>query len=374
MKIKAAVLEKMGAAAPYEKSKPLAVQAVELDSPGDGEVLVKVAAAGLCHSDLSVIDGNRPRPTPMVLGHEAAGVVQELGPGVEDLSVGDHVVMVFVPSCGHCLPCSEGRPALCEPGAVANGAGTLLSGARRLHRNGDDVHHHLGVSAFAEYATVSRRSLVKIDRELPLDEAALFGCAVLTGVGAVINTARVPAGSSVAVLGLGGVGLSSLLGAVAVGARRVVAVDLSDNKLGLARQLGATDTFNAGGANAVEEIRAATGGGVEFAFEMAGSVRAMDLAYKITRRGGTTVTAGLPPPTHTFALPQVNLVAEERTVKGSYIGTCVPNRDVPRYIELYRRGKLPVDRLMSSRLKLDEINIGFDRLHEGKAVRQVVVF
>jgi len=374
MKIKAAVLEKMGAATPYEKSKPLAVQAVELDSPGDGEVLVKVAAAGLCHSDLSVIDGNRPRPTPMVLGHEAAGVVQELGPGVEDLSVGDHVVMVFVPSCGHCLPCSEGRPALCEPGAVANGAGTLLSGARRLHRNGGDVHHHLGVSAFAEYATVSRRSLVKIDRELPLDEAALFGCAVLTGVGAVINTARVPAGSSVAVLGLGGVGLSSLLGAVAVGARRVVAVDLSDNKLGLARQLGATDTFNAGGANAVEEIRAATGGGVEFAFEMAGSVRAMDLAYKITRRGGTTVTAGLPPPTHTFALPQVNLVAEERTVKGSYIGTCVPNRDVPRYIELYRRGKLPVDRLMSSRLKLDEINIGFDRLHEGKAVRQVVVF
>jgi len=374
MKIKAAVLEKMGAATPYEKSKPLAVQAVELDSPGDGEVLVKVAAAGLCHSDLSVIDGNRPRPTPMVLGHEAAGVVQELGPGVEDLSVGDHVVMVFVPSCGHCLPCSEGRPALCEPGAVANRAGTLLSGARRLHRNGGDVHHHLGVSAFAEYATVSRRSLVKIDRELPLDEAALFGCAVLTGVGAVINTARVPAGSSVAVLGLGGVGLSSLLGAVAVGARRVVAVDLSDNKLGLARQLGATDTFNAGGANAVEEIRAATGGGVEFAFEMAGSVRAMDLAYKITRRGGTTVTAGLPPPTHTFALPQVNLVAEERTVKGSYIGTCVPNRDLPRYIELYRRGKLPVDRLMSSRLKLDEINIGFDRLHEGKAVRQVVVF
>jgi alcohol dehydrogenase len=374
MKIKAAVLEKMGAATPYEKSKPLAVQAVELDSPDDGEVLVKVAAAGLCHSDLSVIDGNRPRPTPMVLGHEAAGVVQELGPGVEDLSVGDHVVMVFVPSCGHCLPCSEGRPALCEPGAVANGAGTLLSGARRLHRNGGDVHHHLGVSAFAEYATVSRRSLVKIDRELPLDEAALFGCAVLTGVGAVINTARVPAGSSVAVLGLGGVGLSSLLGAVAVGARRVVAVDLSDNKLGLARQLGATDTFNAGGANAVEEIRAATGGGVEFAFEMAGSVRAMDLAYKITRRGGTTVTAGLPPPTHTFALPQVNLVAEERTVKGSYIGTCVPNRDLPRYIELYRRGKLPVDRLMSSRLKLDEINIGFDRLHEGKAVRQVVVF
>ena len=374
MKIKAAVLNKMGVEPPYEKSKPLAIEEFDLDDPGHGEVMVKIGSAGLCHSDLSVIDGNRPRPTPMVLGHEAAGVVEKLGSGVDDLKVGDHVVMVFVPSCGHCLPCAEGRPALCEPGAVANGAGTLLSGQRRLHRNGSEVYHHLGCSAFAEYATVSRRSLVKIDKELPLDEAALFGCAVLTGVGAVINTAKVSAGASVAVIGLGGVGLSSLLGAVAVGARRVVAIDLSDEKLGLARQLGATDTFNPSGANAVDEIRAATGGGVEFAFEMAGSVRAMDFAYKITRRGGTTVTAGLPPPTHTFALPQVNLVAEERTVKGSYIGTCVPTRDLPRYIELYRRGKLPVDRLMSGRLKLEEINLGFDRLHEGKAVRQVVVF
>jgi alcohol dehydrogenase len=372
MKIKAAVLNQMGATTPYAQSKPLSIEEIELDPPGPGEVLVKIAAAGLCHSDLSVIDGNRPRPTPMVLGHEASGIVEELGPGVDDLAVGDHVVMVFVPSCGHCLPCSEGRPALCEPGAVANNAGTLLTGERRLHRNGTDVHHHLGVSAFAEYATVSRRSLVKIDRELPLDEAALFGCAVLTGVGAVINTAKVSAGSSVAVIGLGGVGLSALLGAVAAGARRVVAVDLSDDKLGLARQLGATDTFNAGGANAVDEIKSATGGGVEYAFEMAGSVRAMDLAYKITRRGGTTVTAGLPPPTHTFNIPQVNLVAEERTVKGSYIGTCVPVRDLPRYIELYRRGKLPVDRLMSSHLTLADINLGFDRLHEGKAVRQVI--
>jgi alcohol dehydrogenase len=373
MKIRAAVLNKMGAATPYAQSKPLSIEEVTLDPPGPGEVLVKIAAAGLCHSDLSVIDGNRPRPTPMVLGHEASGVVEKLGDGVDDLKVGDHVVMVFVPSCGHCVPCAEGRPALCEPGAAANTAGTLLSGARRLHRNGSDVHHHLGVSGFAEYATISRRSLVKIDRELPLDEAALFGCAVLTGVGAVINTAKIPAGSTAAVIGLGGVGLSALLGAIVAGASRVLAVDLSDDKLGLARQLGATDTFNAGSPEAVQEIRDATNGGVDFAFEMAGSVRAMDLAYKITRRGGTTITAGLPPPTHTFALPQVNLVAEERTVKGSYIGTCVPTRDLPRYIELYRRGKLPVDRLMSSHLKLDEINLGFDRLAEGKAVRQVVL-
>jgi alcohol dehydrogenase len=373
MKIKAAVLNEMGAPRPYADSKPLVIEQIELDPPGPGEVLVKIAAAGLCHSDLSVIEGNRPRPMPMALGHEGAGVVEETGAGVDDLKRGDHVVMVFVPSCGHCLPCSEGRPALCEPGAAANTAGTLLSGARRLHRKGQDVNHHLGVSGFAEYATVSRRSVVKIDPELPLDEAALFGCAVMTGVGAVINTAKVAAGSSVAVIGLGGVGLSSLLGAVAAGARRIVAIDLSDDKLGLARQLGATDTFNAGSADTANEVREATGGGVEYAFEMAGSVRAMDLAYKITRRGGTTVTAGLPPPTHTFNVPQVNLVAEERTVKGSYIGTCVPTRDIPRYIELYRRGKLPVDRLMSDHLKLEDINLGFDRLHEGKAVRQVVV-
>jgi alcohol dehydrogenase len=373
MKVRAAVLNRMGAPTPYAESKPLSIAEVDLDPPGPGEVLVKIAAAGLCHSDLSVIDGNRPRPMPMVLGHEAAGIVEELGPGVEDLAVGDHVVLVFVPSCGHCVPCAEGRPALCEPGAAANNAGTLLSGARRIHCDGVEVNHHIGCSAFAEYATVSRRSLVKIDRELPFDEAALFGCAVMTGVGAVINTARVQAGSSVAVIGLGGVGLAALLGAVAAGARSVLAVDLADDKLGLARQLGATETFNAGAPDAVEAVRAATTGGVEYAFEMAGSVRAMEFAYKITRRGGMTVTAGLPPPAHTFNIPQVNLVAEERTVKGSYVGTCVPTRDIPRYIELYRRGRLPVDRLMSAHLKLDDINIGFDLLHDGKAVRQIVV-
>jgi len=228
VKIKAAVLNKMGATAPYAQSLPLSIDDVELEGPGHGEVLVRVSAAGLCHSDLSVINGDRPRPTPMALGHEAAGVVEELGPGVDDLTQGDHVVMIFVPSCGTCLPCAEGRPALCEPGAAANGQGTLLSGARRLKRDGQPLHHHLGISAFADYATVSRRSLVKIDPDLPLDEAALFGCAVLTGVGAVVNTAKVSPGSTVAVVGLGGVGLASVLGAVASGASRIVAVGLTD--------------------------------------------------------------------------------------------------------------------------------------------------
>ena len=379
MRIRAAVLDRMGAAPPYAESKPLRIMEVELDPPGRGEVLVRIAAAGLCHSDLSVINGDRPRPMPMALGHEAAGIVEALGEDVADLQPGDHVVMVFMPSCGHCVPCAEGRPALCEPGAAANGAGTLLSGGRRLHCDGPDgsmaeVNHHLGCSAFAEYAVVSRRSLVKLPPDLPLDEAALFGCAVLTGVGAVVNTARLQPGQTAAVIGLGGVGLSSVLGAMASGAAQVVAIDLSDDKLGLARQLGATHTVNARDADAAEQVRAATGGGVDFAFEMAGAVRAMELAYKITRRGGTTVTAGLPPPGANLPLPLVQLVAEERTVKGSYIGTCVPARDIPRYVALYRAGKLPVDRLMSGKLTLVEINEGFDRLHEGRAVRQVIEF
>jgi alcohol dehydrogenase len=231
----------------------------------------------------------------------------------------------------------------------------------------------MGVSAFAEYTVVSRHSLIKIDPDLPLDIAALFGCAVLTGVGAVVNTAGVWPGASVAIVGLGGVGLNALLGASLAGAARIVALDLNDGKLDLARQLGASDTFNAGEPDCIERVREATGGGVDFAFEMAGSVKAMDLAYRITRRGGTTVSAGLSHPEHKFELQHVNLVAEERTIKGSYIGSCVPLRDVPRFVALYRDGKLPVDRLMSGRVGLDDLNAAFDRLAGGESVRQVLV-
>lgn len=373
MKIRAAILEEMGRQPPYAASRPLTVGEIELDGPGPGEVLVKIEAAGLCHSDLSVIDGNRPRPTPMVLGHEAAGIVEEIGREVTDLKPGDHVALVFVPSCGHCLPCASGRPALCEPAAVAGGAGTLLSGERRLHRNGADLNHLLGVAAFAEYATCSRRSLVKIDPEIPLDQAALFGCGVLTGVGAVVNTAKIEPGSTVAVIGLGGVGLATILGAIAAGAERIVAVDLMEEKLSLAAALGATDTFKAG-EGAAQAIKDATGGGVHYAFEMAGAVPALDLAYRITRRGGTTITAGLPNPNATLQLPALSLISEERTLKGSYMGSAVPSRDIPRYISLFKRGRLPVDRLLSGTITLDQINEGFDRLREGKVIRQIVTF
>ena len=337
-------------------------------------MLVGIKAAGLCHSDLSVIDGSRPRPMPMALGHEAAGVVEALGEGVTDLKAGDHVVLVFVPSCGRCGPCVSGRPALCEPGARANAAGTLLSGERRLSFRAEPINHLLGVSAFATHAVVARESCVKIDPDLPLELAALFGCAVLTGVGAVVNTAKVEPGQSVAVVGLGGVGLSVVLGARLAGARQIVAIDLSDDKLAFAAKLGATHTVNAGSADAASEIKRISGGGVDVAFEMAGAVPALELAYAATARGGMTVTAGLPHPDKRMSLGPLALVAEERTLKGSYVGSSAPQRDVPRMIALFRAGRLPVDQLLTHRLTLNDINEGFDRLREGIGVRQVVVF
>ncbi len=374
MKIKAAVLHEIGAEGPFAQSKPLKVETLDLAPPGEGEILVEIRAAGLCHSDLSVINGARPRPTPMALGHEAAGIVREMGPGVHDLAAGDHVALVFVPSCGACVPCAEGRPALCEPGAAANLAGELLAGGRRLTLDGAPVHHHLGVSAFASYAVVSRRSAVKIDPELPFEEAALFGCAVITGVGAVLNTANVSAGSTVAAIGLGGVGLNALLAARVAGARTVIAVDLRDDKLAAALELGADHAVSAADPDCRKIVRDLTEGGVDFAIETAGSIPALELAFAVTRRGGETVTAGLPHPDKRLSLSPVQLVAEERKLKGSYLGSCVPLRDIPVYIDLYRKGKLPVDKLKSGTIALNDINTAFDKLAAGETIRQIITF
>lgn len=375
MKTRAAVLRQMGLPAPYAESRPLSIETLDLDPPRRGELLVRVTAAGLCHSDLSVIDGTRPRVLPMALGHEAAAEVVEVGPETPGYAPGDAVVFSFVPACGHCAPCAAGRAALCEPGAKANVAGTLLSGGQRLRaKDNEALHHHLGVSGFAEYAVVSTASAVKIEPGLAPEIAALFGCAVLTGVGAVVNTAKVPPGASVAVFGLGGVGLAALLGARASGAATIVAVDLLESKLQLARELGATHTIHAGEGDAVAAIRDVTRGGAEFSFESVGSERVLAQAYAATARGGTTVTMGLPHPSKQFSVPAVSLVAEERTVKGSYMGSAVPSRDIPRFIAMYRAGLLPVDRLLTHRLGLDQINEGFDVLARGEAVRQVVLF
>ncbi len=386
MKMRAAVLREIGLPAPYAQSRPLSVETVELAAPGPGELTLKIRAAGLCHSDLSAINGDRPWPVPIVIGHEAAGEVVEVGTGVNDLAVGDSVVLVFRPMCGACLDCASGRPALCGPGGVSNAAGSLLGGYRRLGfpaqgrltetspaKESSVLNHHMGCAAFAEYATVSRRSVVKVDRELAFVEAALFGCAVMTGAGAVFNTARVEAGARVAVVGLGGVGFSSLMAAVASGARDVVAVDLVPAKLEMARRLGATQVFDARDPEVVAQVKAATEGGVDYAFEMAGSVAALECAYRITRRGGTTVSAGLPNPAAQWPLQAVSLIAEERTIKGSYVGSCVPSRDIPRFVAMYRAGHLPVHELLSETITLDEINPALDRLAQGIAVRQVIL-
>lgn len=374
MKIKAAVLEEIGRPGPYAQTLPLSVCEVDLEGPRDGEVLVEIVAAGLCHSDLSVINGDRPRPVPMVLGHESAGIVRAVGPDVDRFEPGDHVVSVFVPSCGHCPPCRSGRPALCEPGAASNGKGELIGGGTRLSRDGQPVSHMTGVSCFAEYAVVSQNSLVKIDPGLPLDIAALMGCAVLTGAGAVFNTGDVHPGGSTAVVGLGGVGLSAVMAAYVAGAETIVAVDILDDKLELAKELGATHVINSSKEGALEELRDLTSGGVDCAMDFTGNVHALRFAYDGTRRGGTTVTAGLPNPSAMLQIPAVGLTGEERTIKGSYLGSGVPSRDIPRFMGLFAQGRMPIDRLMSEKIRLDDINEGFDKLHAGAAIRQVVSF
>jgi len=378
MKTKAAVLYETGAPQPYAESLPLVVDEIDLDGPGTGEVLVEIVGAGLCHSDLSVVDGSRPRPLPMILGHEASGIVREVGANVVEFKAGDHVVFSWVPVCGRCLSCASGRGAMCEPGNAANLVGTLLSGARRFRdarsQPSQACSHHLGVSAFSQFAVAAQESLVKIDASLPLAMAALFGCAVMTGVGAVVNTAGVQPGTSVAIFGMGGVGLSAVMGARAVGAYPIIAVDRVDEKLALAREVGATHIVNAALDDPVAAIRDISSEGADYVFESVGSEAVLIQAYQSTRRGGTTVTAGLPAPDKMFSIPALSIVAEERTIKGSYMGGCVPRRDVPRFIGMYQAGILPVDKLQTHTLRLEQINEGFDRLAQAQAVRQIIDF
>lgn len=375
MKTRAAVLYKSGAPQPFAQSLPFVVDEVTLAGPERGEVLVEIVGAGLCHSDLSAVDGSRPRPLPMVLGHEASGIVRELGAGVTEFAPDDHVVFSWVAACGYCHFCATGRAALCEPGNAANVEGTLLNGARRFTDSQSRVcSHHLGVSAFSQFTVAAQESLVKVDPTLPLGMAALFGCAVVTGVGAVINTARVEPGVSVAVFGMGGVGLSAVMGARACGAHPILAVDRVGDKLKLARELGATHVIDASQHDPVETIKDMTQGGAEYVFESVGSEAVLIQAYHSTRRGGTTITIGLPAPSKMFSVPALGIVAEERTIKGSYMGSCLPRRDIPRYIAMYQAGILPVDKLQTHTLRLEEINEGFDRLAQAQAVRQLIDF
>ncbi|PXA99306.1 alcohol dehydrogenase [Nostoc sp. 3335mG] len=370
MEITAAVLKQSGGhARPYRDHAPLELATLTLDPPRSGELLIRIDAAGLCHSDLSVVNGDRPRPMPMALGHEATGIVEATGtPDDPGFAVGDRVILAFLPACGECVRCQAGEPFMCGKGAAANGEGRLLNGGRRLHDSCGEVHHHLGVSAFATHVVVDRRSAVKVDADMPAEIAALFGCAVLTGAGAVMNSAAVKPGESVLIYGLGGVGLSALLAAVASGAAPVVAIDPSPEKRAIAEQCGAL---------AMEP-------GVDFAeffperapdvvIETVGKAAVLRAAYAAARRGGRIVTVGLPNPAEMFEIPAVALVADGKTLIGSYMGSSVPARDLPRYIAMWRAGRLPVERLLTSVRPLGEINALLDELADGKAIRQVMV-
>jgi alcohol dehydrogenase len=376
MEIVGAVLEQSGAEPPFAVSAPLSICRLELDPPGPGELLVRIEVAGVCHSDLSVVDGSRVRPTPLLLGHEAAGIVEALGDRAlgdealegeqSDLAVGDRVVMTFLPRCGACAGCATGGRLPCEVGSAANNAGTLVGGGIRLHRDGHPVSHHLGVSAFATHAVVNRASVVRVDPDIPADVAALLGCAVLTGGGAVLNSAKPEPGETVMVVGLGGVGMAAVLVALSLG-HHVIGVDGVEQKLATARDLGVTETYTP------EQLLNA-GVRAPVVIEAAGNARAFETALAATAVGGRTVTVGLPAPDARAAISPLVLTAEARTIIGSYLGSAVPTRDIPLFAQLWREGRLPVEQLISRRIRLDQLNGAMDALAEGRALRQLIVF
>jgi S-(hydroxymethyl)glutathione dehydrogenase/alcohol dehydrogenase len=365
-------LTKMKAAVLYELNQPVIVEELELEKPKEREVLVKMIASGVCHSDLSVTNGTIPLPLPIVLGHEGAGIVEEVGPGVTAVKPGDHVVLSWVPQCGRCSFCAIGKPYLCDARALTRG-GTMLDGTRRIHKGTKEYYHMLGVSTMATYTVVPEISVVRIDSDIPLREAALIGCGVMTGVGAVINTAKVEPGSRVAVFGAGGVGLNVIQGAVLASAEMIIAIDLLDRKLQFAKQFGATHLINASTEDPVQKIKDLTGGGVDYAFEVIGQGAVITQAYQATRRGGTTVVIGVAAPGVQASIPANTLVLEEKTLKGSYYGSARVQVDIPKLTRLYKAGRLKLGELISHTYPLEEINKAFEDLQKGENARGVLV-
>lgn len=367
MKITGAVLEEIGLERPYAESTPLKIQELTVQDPGPDEVLIRIRAAGLCHSDLSVVDGNRVRPTPLLLGHEASGIVEAVGNDVSDLSPGQQVTTVFLARCEECPNCRTDGRLPCTPGTAANNEGRLMGGHVRLHRTDQDVHHHQGVSAFATHAVVNRASVVPVGDDVPAEIAAVLGCAVLTGGGAVINAGRPRDGDDVMVVGLGGVGMAALITAVSLGTGQVIGVDANPAKLDRARELGAAEVYTPQDMES-EGVRAPV------VIEAAGHPRAFETAVLGTAAGGITVTVGLPSPDARSSIAPLGITSEARTITGSYLGSAVPARDIPVYADLWRAGKLPVQELISGRTTLAEINESLDMLADGHAVRQMVIF
>ena len=364
MRIKGAVLERVGASTPYASSRPIVVTELDLDPPGPTELLIRVEAAGICHSDLSVVNGARPRPVPMLLGHESAGIVIETGKETS-IRPGQRVVMTFLPRCGECPSCRTDGRLPCEPGSRVNAAGTLMSGEVRLHRGDEPVLHHLGVSGFATHTVVDERSVVAVPDEVPPHVAAVLGCAVLTGGGAVLNAGRPEEGDTVAVVGLGGVGMAALITAIALGRGPVIGIDALPEKLQRATALG---------AQAVHTPDEALSQGVRapVVIEAAGHPKALETAFAVTAPGGRTITVGLPHPDARSAFAPAVITGEARTIIGSYLGSAVPTRDIPTYAQMWLDGKLPIESLISDHITLDEINEGMDALAEGRAMRQII--
>ncbi|GBD21897.1 NDMA-dependent alcohol dehydrogenase [bacterium HR28] len=358
-----------------EVKKPLEIWEVDIDPPKEGEVLVRVVAAGVCHSDLHYIQGDLEAVLPAVPGHEGAGVVEAVGPGVTRFRPGDPVLFVFRAFCGQCFYCLNGRPALCDFSNPIRRTGRMFDGTTRFHRDGQDVHHILGVSCFAEYTVVPEQGLLKLPADVPLDRAALVGCGVTTGVGAVLFAAGVRPGESVLVIGCGGVGLNVVQGAALVGAGPIIAADIVPQKLEWARQLGATHTVNPKEQDLLEAVRSLTEGrGADYAFEVIGRAETIQQAYAATRKGGTMVVVGLTPMGTTIPLDPLDLLRSEKTIKGTVYGTANLPRDIPRLLELYRLGRLKLDELISRRLRLEEINQGFEAMLAGSVARSIIVF
>jgi S-(hydroxymethyl)glutathione dehydrogenase / alcohol dehydrogenase len=360
--VKAAVLHEFG--------RPLVVEELELDPPRAGEVGVRMVASGVCHSDLHVAGGVHPTALPVVLGHEGAGVVESVGPGVAGLAPGDHVLLTWLPYCGHCRECVRGRPNICENTAWYDA--TMEDGTCRFHLRGQEVHHY-NTSSFAERSVVPARTAVKVDPSLPLAELALMGCAVMTGVGAVINTARVRPGETVAVVGCGGVGLNVVQGARIAGAAAIVAIDVVAAKLELARELGATAVVDASRGGVADAVRELVGGGVDHAFEALGRPETIATTLELVGRGGEAVLIGMAPPEALVAFDALTTTLEERVVRGSWYGSCVPLRDLPLLVDLYRDGRLRLEPLIS-RCSLDDVNDAFARMQAGETARSVIVY
>jgi Zn-dependent alcohol dehydrogenase len=363
----------MRAAVLYQPGEPLRVEDVTLAAPRAGEVRVRVAAAGVCHSDYHVMTGDLAASMPIVLGHEGAGEVVEVGDGVTSVRPGDHVVLLWRTSCGRCEQCSRGRPVLCPVGAALRATGRMPDGASRLSRGDVEIRHFMGVSCFAEEAICLEHAVLRIPDDVPLPVAAVAGCAVMTGVGAVVNTARVEPGSTVLVIGTGGVGLCAVMGAVLAGAARIVAADVHPGKLEMATSFGATDVIDAGAEDVVEAVRELTGGGVDYAFEVIGRPETVTQAVRATRSGGTTVAIGIAPDGASAQVGLRDLVTQEKTLKGSIYGSVRAQTDFPRLFDLYLRGRLPLDRLLTRQWPLEQINEAYDAMLAGTVARSVVV-